>query len=99
MKLNINNMTDDELKLASSLSQAPDKLDKYLVLLFIVYGFTLSKKELAEVLKKAEITIERRIKEGVNIPSYLKSSEGEKSSYIFPLYEVALYLTNTVKVA
>lgn len=99
MNLNINSLTNDELKLASSLSQATSKLDKYLVLLYIIYGFTLTKKELAEVLKISTITIERRIKDGVNIPEYLKSSEGAKSSYIFPIYDVGLYLSNTIKTA
>lgn len=99
MNLNINNLTDDELKLASSLSKAASKLDKYLVLLYIHYGFTLTKNELAEVIKKSTITIERRIKVGTNIPEFLKSSEGDKSSYIFPIFEVALYLSNTIKTA
>lgn len=99
MNLNINNMTENELKLAETLSKTIDKTDKYMVLLFIAFGFTLTKSELAEIIKKAEITLERRIKEGINIPEYIKSSDGKKASYIFPIYEVALYLSNTIKVA
>lgn len=99
MNLNINKLSDDELKLATSLSQAVNKIDKYMVLLFITYGFTLSKNELAEVIDKSPVTIERRIKEGINIPEYIKSSDTTKSSYIFPIYEVAEYLSNTIKIA
>lgn len=99
MNLNINKLSDDELRLATALSQAASKIDKYMVLLYVIYGFSLTKKELAEVIKKAQVTIERRIKEGANIPEYIKSSDGNKSSYIFPIYEVAEYLSNTIKTA
>lgn len=97
--LDINKLNNDELRLAAALSQATNKIDKYMVLLYLVYGFSLTKKELALVIKKAEVTIERRIKEGVNVPEYLKSADGNKSSYIFPIYEVAEYLSNTIKIA
>ena len=92
-------LSENDLKLALSLSMAPTKFDKYVVLLKNDYGYNLTKSELAKVLDKSVQTIDRRIKEGVNIPEYLKSSEGKKSSYIVPICEVALYLTNTVKVA
>lgn len=97
--LDISKLNDNELRLAAALSQATNKIDKYMVLLYFVYGFSLTKKELAEVIKKAEVTIERRIKEGVNIPEYIKSSDRNKSSYIFPIYEVSLFISNTIKIA
>ena len=97
--LNINKLNDDELKLATALSNATNKIDKYMVLLYFIYGLSLTKKEFAEVIKKAEITIERRIKAGTNVPEYIKSSDGNKSSFIFPNFEVALYLSNTIKTA
>lgn len=97
--LNINKLNDNELRLAAALSQATNRIDKYMVLLYFIYGLSLTKKELAEVIKKAEVTIERRIKEGVNIPEFIKSSDGNKSSYIFPIYEVASYISNTIKTA
>ena len=97
--LNINKLNDDELKLATTLSNATNKIDKYMVLLYFIYGLSLTKKEFAEVIKKAEITIERRIKAGTNVPGYIKSSDGDKSSYIFPIYEVSEYISNTIKTA
>jgi hypothetical protein len=97
--LDINKLNNDELRLAAALSQATSKIDKYMVLLYFVYGLSLTKKELAEVLKKSSVTIERRIKEGTNVPEYIKSSEGNNSSYIFPIFEVALHLSNTIKIA
>lgn len=97
--MDINNMSDEELKLTMALSKASTIIDKYMALLFIMYGLILSKKDLSVVLKKSEQTIDRRIKEGTNIPQYLKSSEGKKSSYMFPTYEVAKYLSMTIKVA
>ena len=56
------------------------------------YGYSLTKSQLAEILDKSEQTIDRRIKESINIPNYIKSGKGEKSSYIFPVIEVAEYL-------
>jgi len=92
-------LTQKDMQLAISLSHAPSKYDKYIVLLYKDYGLSLSKANFADVIHKSEQTIDRRIKEAKNIPSYLKSSDGTKASYIFPVVEVAEYLCNTIKVA
>ena len=72
------------------------KFDKYIILLKNDYGYSLTKSQLAEILDKSEQTIDRRIKESINIPNYIKSGKGEKSSYIFPVIEVAEYLSNKI---
>lgn len=91
-------LSEKDLKLAISLSMAPTKFDKYIVLLKNDFGYSLTKSNLAEVLKKSEQTIDRRIKEACNIPNYLRSSDGKKASYLFPIVEVAEFMTiNTIK--
>lgn len=92
-------LSEKDFELAFQVSKALTKFDKYLILLKNDFGYSLTKAQLAKVIDKSEQTIDRRIKQGVNIPEYLKSSEGKKSSYIFPIFEVALYLSNTIKVA
>jgi len=92
-------LTQHNMKLALALTQAPAKYDKYIVLLFIKFGLTLTKSDFAKVINKSQQTVDRRIKEARNIPAYLKSSEGSKSSYIFPIVDVANYLCNTIKVS
>lgn len=98
MELDINKLTEKELELSKSLSRAVVNIDKYMVLLSIIYGFTLSKKELAKVLKVSTQTLDRRISEKIGIPGYIKSSTGTRASYLFPIYEVAVHLSNTIKV-
>ena len=96
--MNINEITEDQYKLLSTISNAHTEVDKYLILLYLKYGMTLTKKEFAEVIKKSQATINRRIKEGYNIPSYLKTSKGKNACYIFTAFEVAKYLSeNTIK--
>jgi predicted DNA-binding transcriptional regulator AlpA len=91
---------DSDIKLFISLSNTPHKLDKYIVMLKNDFGYNLTKSELAQLLKKSEQTIDRRIKEGLNLPNYHRSGDGAKASYIFPIVEVAEYLANrTIKVA
>jgi len=93
-------LTYQDMQLALSLTHAATKYDKYIVLLYKEYGFSLSKSNFAEVIKKSEQTVDRRIKEARNIPAFIKSGDGSKSSYIFPVIEVAEYLANkTIKVA
>jgi hypothetical protein len=94
-----NLLTQSDKQLVMSLSMAPSKYDKYIVLLKKDFGYNLSKSQLAILLKISEQTIDRRIKDASNIPQYLRSSNGEKASYIFPIIEVASYLCNTIKVA
>ncbi|MBP6713578.1 MAG: hypothetical protein KA157_06555 [Aliarcobacter sp.] len=94
-----NLLTKSDKQLIMSLSIAPSKFDKYIVLLKKDFGYNLSKSQLAILLDISEQTIDRRIQEASNIPEYLRSGKGKKASYIFPIIEVALYLCNTIKVA
>lgn len=97
--MDFSKLTQQDMQLASLLTQAPTSHDKYIILLYKDYGFTLSKTDFAKLIKKSEQTVDRRIKEARNIPKYLKSSDGAKASYIFPVLEVANYLCSTIKVA
>ena len=57
-----------------------------------------SKKELAFFLGKSTRTIERWIEDGTSLPEYIQ--DREKKHILFPLINIALYLTNhTVKVS
>lgn len=80
------------------ISLVDKNIDKNLLLLQLEYGFTLTKTELAKVLKISEQTIDRRIKESRNIPKFLRSSDSKKASYIFPTIYVAEYLERTVEI-
>lgn len=91
-------LDENDLKLALSLSITPTKYDKYIVLLKNDFGYNLTKSEFAGIIKKSEQTVDRRIKEGINIPNYIRSGKGEKASYIFPITDVAEYLISTIKV-
>ena len=92
-------LNENDMKLAMSLSMAPTKFDKYIVLLKNDFGYNLTKSNLADVLGVGVQTISRRVKESCDIPNYLRSGEGEKASYIFPTIEVAEYLSNnTIKI-
>lgn len=91
-------LNEKDLKLALSLSMAPSKFDKYIILLKNDFGYNLTKSNLADVLGVGEQTISRRVKESSNIPNYIRSGEGEKASYLFPIIEVAEFMsTNTIK--
>ena len=92
-------LSENDMRLAMSLSMAPTKFDKYIILLKNDYGYNLSKSQLAMVLDVSEQTIDRRIKEASNIPQFLRSGKGKKANYSFPIIEVALHLSNTIKVA
>lgn len=90
-------LSEKDLKLAISLSMAPTKFDKYIVLLKNDFGYTLTKSDLAKVIKKSEQTIDRRIKEGINLPNYHRSGDGSKASYFFSIVDVAEFLVNSIK--
>ena len=91
-------LNQNDLKLVSMLSNATTTYDKYIVMLKNDFGYNLSKSELSKVMKVSQQTIDRRIKEAINLPSYLKSGDGSRASYIFPVVSVAEYLVNTIKV-
>ena len=59
---------------------------------------TLTKQELASELNLSVQTIDRRIREGMGIPNYIRSGRGKRASYIFPIHEVAEFLCQTIKV-
>ena len=90
-------LNEQDIQLAITLSQASNKTDKYIVLLKNEFGISLTKSDLSKVLNTSCQTLDRRIKEAMNVPNHLRSGDGEKSSYIFPVVEVAEYLANTVK--
>ncbi len=90
---------ENDLELVLALSMAPTKFDKYVILLKKDFGYTITKAQLAIILDKSEQTIDRRIKESCNIPNFIRSGEGKNASYIFPVAEVAEYLSNTIKTA
>jgi len=94
-----NSFNKSDIELILSLSQAQTTFDKYIILLKKDFGYNLTKSELAKVIKKSEQTIDRRIKDGMNIPNYQRTSDGQKASYIFPIISVAEYLCNTIEVA
>lgn len=90
---------NEEYNLSIKLNQVNNDLDKYIILLKKEYGYSLSKKELSKVLKISTQTIDRRLKESTNIPKYYKTGKGSKSSYAFPIVEVAKFLTeNTIEI-
>jgi hypothetical protein len=63
------------------------------------YGFTLTKKELSEVLKVSVSSINNYIVKGVGIPEYTKVGTGKNGVVLFPVVNVVDYLSNTIKVA
>jgi Fic family protein len=91
--MNIKNDND----MLTKLSSANNK-EKLILLLKDEYGYQLSKEDLSIVLGISTQTIDRRIKEGLNIPEYTRSGKGSKASYLFPITSVADYLVNTIKV-
>ena len=62
------------------------------------YGYQLTKQELSMVLGISTQTIDRRIKDNMCIPPYIRSGNGHKATYHFPIVAVAEYLSNTIKV-
>ena len=60
----------------------------------------LSKKELSKVLGISESTINLYLSKSVNLPDYKKMADGKNSRVMFPLINVAKYLTeNIIKVS
>ena len=94
--MNENKLNEKDIEIARTLSMSPSIYDKYIVLLKNDFGYNLTKSNLATVLNKSQQTIDRRIKESRNIPNYIRSGEGVKCSYLFPIAEVALYLSNNL---
>lgn len=98
MNLAISKLTENNKELVSLLSNKTNSLEKYIVLLYEIYGFVLTRKELTLLLKLSDQTLSRRIDENINIPNFIRSSNGSKASYLFPIISVAEYLLKTIKV-
>ena len=90
-------LTKEDEDLIITLSKTTSKYDKYIILLKNEYGYSLSKTNLAQVLNCSEQNLSRRIKDAINIPEYLKTGNGQKSSYRFMIIDVAEYICNTIK--
>lgn len=88
----------NDIEAARMLSNCENDYDKYILLLKNEFGYNLTKSELSKVLKVSEQTIDRRIKDCTNIPSFTRSSNTEKASYLFSITSIASYLINTIKV-
>ncbi len=79
------------------LSKAKNNKERIILLLKVDYGYQLTKKELSTVLGISTQTIDRRIKDNICIPEYIRSGNGDRATYHFPIVAVAEYLSNTIK--
>lgn len=59
----------------------------------------LNKKELAYELGVSESAINNYICQGVAIPEYRKIGNAKNARVVFPIINIASYLSNTVRVA
>lgn len=91
-------MYENDKNMMDKLALTKNNTEKLILLLKADYGYQLTKQELSSVLGISTQTIDRRIKEGMNIPEYIRSGNGKKASYQFPVASVAEYITNTIKV-
>ncbi|PSM51437.1 hypothetical protein CBLAS_1394 [Campylobacter blaseri] len=55
---------------------------------------SLNRKETAKVLGIGVSTLDLRIKEGRNLPEYIKIGDAKNSRIVFTLVAIAQYLTN-----
>jgi CTP-dependent riboflavin kinase len=53
---------------------------------------TINKRELSKEIGCSIKTIERKIKEGMDIPRYIRSTDSRNGTYLFPIVEVAKFL-------
>jgi len=58
----------------------------------------LSKAELAQELGLGVSTISKRMAEGLDLPNYKKLGSASNARVIFPLVDVAKYISTTVEV-
>lgn len=56
----------------------------------------LTKKELSKVLGISESTINLYLSKNINLPDYKKMTDGKNSRVMFPLVNVAQFLTEDV---
>lgn len=78
----------------------PNQIAMYLKNLF--GKAMLSKKDLCEFLDISSATLDRRIKENRDIPSYVKLGDSKTAKVQFPIFAVAEYYfeiyNNTIKI-
>ena len=64
------------------------------------YGkLALSKRELAQELGMGLSTVSKMMAEGMGLPNYKKVGTARNSRVLFPLADVAEFLSNTIKLA
>ncbi|MGJ0315867.1 hypothetical protein NG754_04940 [Aliarcobacter cryaerophilus] len=90
------NLNDEDMNTLKSMSLLNNDADKYMLLLNKKYGFSLTKEELSFELRVSTQTVDRRIKENMNIPAYQRTGGGKKASYLFPISNVAKHLCTTI---
>ena len=59
----------------------------------------LSKSELAKELGLGLSTVSKMMADGIGLPNYIKLGGAKNSRVLFPLVDVAEFLSNTIKVA
>ena len=76
-----------------------NSIDKMVKLLHDKYGkMVLTKTETAKELGVSISTMTNRMGNNINIPNYIKPSGATNATVTFPIYDVAEYLTRTIKV-
>lgn len=60
---------------------------------------TLTKIEVAKELNMSVSSINSYIVKGMGIPEYVKVGSGKNGTVLFPVVNVVLYLSNTIKVS
>jgi len=76
------------------------EFEETLQLLKDTYGkSTLTKKEVAKELNLSVSTISNRISQGYDLPNYKKLGANRCDKVVFPIVELAKYLTKTIKVS
>jgi len=76
------------------------KLEAIYQTLLKKYGKSaIGKKELAYELNIGVSTLSKRMTEGMNLPNYRKIGDAKNARVIFPIIDVAEFLSDTVKVA
>ena len=74
-------------------------MENITALLHNKYGKSvLSKTETANELGVSISTMTNRMRKGINIPNYIKEDGAANTSVVFPIKDVAEYLSRTVKV-
>ena len=77
-----------------------NSIDKMVELLHKTHGKSvLTKTETAKELGLSIATLTVRMRDGINLPEYIKADGAPNGRVMFPILEVAKYLSQTIKVA